>query len=287
MKKKWIAGSLLFVLLLLCGVPKVIDAIEFRKGQEQLYRYMQELLDYDVNLRMTEFQLKSYDSIKTIPYIILDETMADELIYTLQSVPKNSYVKNTHECKREGNYGIFHIMFEDGKGSYFLLECDYDYSDVRIITMREAMEPYSISFAIHDEALSTLLAEYMEELEQLDLQNLMEIRFSPNESAECAVNKFVYEIYPTYLKNSVLEENKVSEYAVIDWKIDFILDESVAVVGWVEYMVVPAEDTHDGIELEYGIKEYCKFRLAQWDDDWYCKSIRIDKGREMEGDEAR
>lgn len=47
MKKKWIAGTLLLGILLLCGVPKVIDAIEFRKGQEQVYRYMQALLDYD------------------------------------------------------------------------------------------------------------------------------------------------------------------------------------------------------------------------------------------------
>lgn len=286
MKKKWIAGTLLFGILLLCGVPKVIDAIEFRKGQAQVYRYMQALLDYNVNLHMTEFQLKCYDSVKTTVYTILGETMTDELICTLQSISKNSYVKNTHECERTGNYGIFHIMFEDGKGSNFLLEYDHDYNDVRIITMREAIEPYSINFAIHDETLSALLAEYMEELERLDLQNLMEMRFSQNESAECAANKFVYEIYPTYLKNSVSEENKVSEYAVTDWGIDFILDESVAVLGWIEYMVVPAEDTHDGIELEYGIKEYRKFRLAQWDDYWYCKSIGIDKGREMEGDDA-
>ena len=285
MKKKWIAGFIL-ILILYFTVPKIVDIVKFDIAQQKVYELIQSYPADNVNLNMTSYTVEYYDGTTEVSFPF-DQKMAKEFLEILQAVPKNAY-RNEYTIDADwpdrgdgtADAGL-HIMFNDEEQTFalFSYECGY----VRFVPDRGVWK--NISWIIDDASLSAFMENYLKKVEQSCLRELSSKPISADADYEKAMELFVNEVYPDYLKYDAPGSVRIKEYELIVSHIRFINDEKTRILGSIQYAFVPVSWDSPNIWLdnvEYGTGRYegmlitsRDFALVLRENGWICTGISL------------
>ena len=284
MKKKWVVG-LILILILYFTVPKIVNIVKFEIAQTKVYELIQSYPTDNVNLNMTSYSVNYYNG-DTELSMSFDQKMAEAFLETLQAVPKNTY-RNQYTMKNvdwpdrgDGSAEAdLHIMFNDEEQTraLFSYECGY----VRFVP--DSGTWINISWIIDDPSLSLLMENYLIKTEQLGLHKLSSKPISADADCEKAMELFIHEVYPNFLKYDAPGSVRIRDYELIVSKVGFISDEKNRILGSIQYAFVPVSWDSPNIWLdnvEAGTGRYegmlitsRDFALVLRENGWVCTGI--------------